>query len=115
MRRAWIILPGAAAILVMTARASTGQPTVTDIALCNEQAARASAPSALPRPAPAPEAVRPAPAVPNTARGERTDPSGTVVTEAPDPLLHGMDASKLRDTGYRAAYRQCMERRVRPR
>jgi len=48
---------------------------------------------------------------PSASRGgssEKTDPTGSVVTESPDPLLKGMDAEKTNDPAYRAAYRDCM-------
>jgi hypothetical protein len=46
------------------------------------------------------------------APGERTDPSGSVITETPDPLLKGMDATRVDDPLYRAAYRDCMRARL---
>src|SRR2546427_137809 len=47
------------------------------------------------------------------ASGEKTDPSGSIITESPDPLLKGMDAGKANDSAYRAAYRACMKARLR--
>ena len=44
--------------------------------------------------------------------GEKTDPSGSVITETPDPLVRGMDASKADDPQYRAAYRDCMRAKL---
>jgi hypothetical protein len=40
--------------------------------------------------------------------GEKSDPSGSVISESPDPLVKGMDAAKADDPQYRAAYRDCM-------
>ena len=44
--------------------------------------------------------------------GEKTDPSGAVIAETPDPLVKGMDASKADDPQYRAAYRECMRAKL---
>lgn len=71
------------------------QPTLSDIVACNEHADAKTAPSTL-----------------AWAVGEKTDPSGAIITESPDPLVQGMDAGRAGDSAYRAAYRQCMERRV---
>jgi hypothetical protein len=134
MRLASIMALGLAAILSLAGIARAQQPTVTDIAICNEEAARVAAPSALPGPGRPPETARP---LPNGARGgipvaqkgerpgakavwpgtqgasgEKTDPSGTIVTEARDPLLKGMDAAKLDDPAYRTTYRACTARRT---
>ena len=104
------------------------QPTVSDVALCNQEAeARTRGPSAYPgpRPQPAPEPKPKTPDAPRGlpptelprhsppargAEGEKTDPSGSVITESPDALLEGMDASRADDPAYRVAYRTCMER-----
>jgi hypothetical protein len=100
-----------------------GAPTLTDIASCNEEAAaKTGPPSAMPGPPPrlpetaprAPdvrEGVAPSVSGPVTPRGTRTDPTGSIVTRSPDPLLEGMDAERLADPAYRAAYRDCMARR----
>jgi hypothetical protein len=114
--------------------ALAAEPTLSDIAGCNEQAAAKTAASALPHPgrnpatgqrgdATAPGVV-PGPGdrgvgnppkagastpMPGTGGpGEKTDPSGSIITETPDPLVKGMDASKADDPQYRAAYRDCM-------
>ena len=123
------------------------EPTLSDIAGCNEQAAARTGASALPHPGsrsteaaqrapaapprgdatspgivpgPADPGVgkpsRPGAGVPTPGRGgpgEKTDPSGSVITETPDPLVRGMDAGKADDPQYRAAYRDCMRAKLR--
>jgi hypothetical protein len=90
------------------------QPSVSDIATCNNEAeAAAGTPSASPRP-PQPPALpdapkAPAPAARAPAAGT-TDPTGQVVTRPADPLLHGMAAARSNDPAFRAAYRDCMQR-----
>lgn len=125
----------AALLPVVSARAA--EPTLTDIASCNQEAARRTGASAFPAPpgAPGPEIAKRAPdnsrerrelpahggvpvaGAPGTgaarppdagARSEKTDPSGAVITQSPDPLMNGMDADKAGDAAYRAAYRDCM-------
>ena len=125
--------------------ALAAEPTLSDIAGCNEQAAAKTAASALPHPGSrTPETVHRNPAtgqrgdatapgvvpgpgdrgvgnppragtatpMPGTGGpGEKTDPSGSIITETPDPLVKGMDASKADDPQYRAAYRDCMRAR----
>ena len=59
---------------------------------------------------PAPGVGRPMPGT--GGPGEKTDPSGSVITETPDPLVKGMDASKADDSQYRAAYRDCMRAKL---
>jgi hypothetical protein len=111
MRRTSIMPLGVAMILSLAATTRAQQPAVSDIAICNQEAARAEAPSALPGPgrrSPGVDAPRPR----IDGGGEKTDPSGTIVTDSADPLVKGMDAGKLRDPGYRAAYRECMARRT---
>jgi hypothetical protein len=122
-------LIGTVAILVVTAGVVRAQgPAIGDIALCNEEATRKTGGSALPGPPPAPDretrrgpgasaprnprAPEPLPVAPGERRGERTDPSGSVITESPDPLLQGMDASRADDEAYRTAYRECMRQRT---
>ena len=123
-------LIGAVAILVMTVEIVGAQgPALGDIALCNEEATRKTGGSALPGPRPGPDretrygtgasgprsqpAPGPSAVVPGERRGERTDPSGSVITESPDPLLKGMDAGRADDDAYRTAYRECMRQRTR--
>jgi hypothetical protein len=125
------------AALLSAASAGAAEPTLSDIAGCNQEAARRTGASALPAPpgAPGPEIAKRAPdgsreprelpahggvpvagapaapvTPPDGAAGttEKTDPSGTVITQSPDPLLRGMDAEKANDGAYRAAYRECM-------
>lgn len=43
---------------------------------------------------------------------DKTDPSGSIITESPDPFVTGMDAGKADDPGYRTAYRDCMRQRI---
>ncbi|HEY7521171.1 MAG TPA: hypothetical protein VIE36_23015 [Methylomirabilota bacterium] len=122
------------------------EPTLSDIAACNEQAAARTGSSALPHPgsrsteaarrapgAPprgdaASPGVVPGPTDPGVGRaplpgtsvptpgtggpGEKTDPSGSVITQTPDPLVRGMDAGKADDPQYRAAYRDCMRAKL---
>jgi hypothetical protein len=83
------------------------QPTVSDIATCNKEAAAAAgSPSALPRP-PAPDtpAISPKPG----ARAS-TDSTGQLLTNPADPRLEGMAAARADDAAFRAAYRACMQR-----
>jgi hypothetical protein len=88
------------------------QPTLSDIALCNEQATSQAGGSALPGPRLLRE-PRTGAASDGRTR-EKTDPSGSIITESPDPLVTGMDAGKADDARYRTAYRECMRHRVRP-
>ena len=127
-----------AALLPAATTAVAAEPTLSDIAGCNQQAAQKTGASALPAPpgAPGRELAQRAPdgsreprelpahggipvagapgatATPPSANrggsGEKTDPTGSVITQAPDPLLKGMDAEKANDPAYRAAYRDCM-------
>ena len=121
------------------------EPTLSDIAGCNEQAASRTGSSALPHPGsrtteaaqrgpsatprgdatspgivPGPadpgKAPKPGASVPTPGSGgpgEKTDPSGSVIAESPDPLVRGMDAAKADDPQYRAAYRDCMRAKLR--
>lgn len=110
--------------LMSTAVLSTGapvaaqHPTLSDIVVCNEQAAAKTAPSALPgtglQPRTRETARQGSSHDPPAALRETTDPSGAVITESPDPLVIGMDAGHAGDRAYRMAYRQCMERRTGP-
>jgi hypothetical protein len=86
------------------------QPMLSDIALCNEEATNQTGGSALPGPRP----QRPHQQATQGLRQEKTDPSGSIITESPDPLVTGMDAGKADDARYRTAYRECMRHRVRP-
>ena len=130
------------AVVVATATPGLAQvePTVTDIAACNDEAAgRTGHPGALPGPRPGPggigrmpgprEGSPPTGGVEQPAQprgpilappagsgtGQKTDPSGSVITQSPDPLLKGMDAERVSDPAYRTAYRDCMQRRMRGR
>jgi len=115
---------GAAALvsaLVMPfgSAARAAEPTLADIAGCNEQAAARTGASALPRAAaPAPSTTAGAPIVegerdlPKRGTEEKSDPTGSIVTESADPLAKGMDAQRASDPAYRAAYRACMQTRT---
>jgi hypothetical protein len=125
--------------LLLPASAAAAEPTLSDVAGCNKQASERTGASALPRPpgAPGPDiAARPpdgsqeprelpahggvpvgggktsGPKTPATKPGEKTDPSGALITQTPDPLLKGMDATKADDPAYREAYRDCMRART---
>lgn len=130
------------AVLLSSSVTFAAEPTLTDIASCNEQAAAKTSASALPHPGRTPGPIDtppdstrpreqgarpglplpPAPAAPGPTAdrsidagarpGEKTDPSGSVITRSPDPLVQGMDAQKADDSAYRAAYRDCMRARV---
>ena len=92
-------------LVLAVAPAVGAQTNLTDVALCNEVAhRRVGAPSASPSTREKPPSLMP-------ERGTRTDPSGSIVAEAPDPLLEGMAADGLRDPAYRGAYRECMAAR----
>ena len=130
------------AALLPAASVTAAEPTLTDIAGCNQQAAQRTGASALPAPpgAPGPELAKRAPdgsreprelpahgGVPvagapdaratrpgarTEGTAEKTDPTGSVITQSPDPLLKGMDAEKAGDAAYRAAYRECMRSKI---
>ena len=133
----------ATALVVTVSAASPAlaqrDPTLSDIAGCNEQAAARTTGSALPHPgSPTPDPKRgaqrgestpgivPGPTDPGVGKapaakppmpgtggpGEKSDPSGSVITESPDPLVKGMDAAKADDPQYRAAYRDCMRGKI---
>ena len=94
------------ALLLMAPTAGAAEPTLSDIAGCNQQAAQKTGASALPAPpgARGPEVAQRAPddsrqprelpaqgGVPVAgAPGEKTDPTGAIITQSPDPLLKGM-------------------------
>ncbi|MBI2218455.1 MAG: hypothetical protein HYU51_14270 [Candidatus Rokubacteria bacterium] len=119
-----VALAASAGVLAITSVAGAQQPTVSDIALCNQEAHAAVGGSALPRlpgPQPGSETTRhpaarermppaPDPVVPPTKT--QTDSTGSIVTESPDPLLEGMAADKVDDRDYRIAYRECMRRQL---
>jgi hypothetical protein len=136
----------ALAVATVTPALAQREPTLSDIAGCNEQAASRTSASALPHPGSrSPEAgqrgpsaaprgdgtspgVVPGPTDPGVGSapkpgagtrmpgtggpGEKTDPSGSVITHTPDPLVKGMDAAKADDPQYRAAYRECMRAKL---
>jgi hypothetical protein len=119
--------------------AGAAEPTLTDVAACNQHAAQQTGANALPAPPGAPgkeltqrapdgtreprelpahggvpvagaPGARPAqpPAQSGAAAGEKTDPTGSFISQSPDPLLQGMAADRADDPAYRAAYRACM-------
>lgn len=133
MRQAMLV--AAAAMFATTGVAQAQQPTVSDFALCNQEAEAATGGSALPRiPGPrpgletmrepaaregvpaaresGPPPVTPPPATRDPERRTETDPTGKIITRAPDPWLEGMAAEKLDDPAYRIAYRECMQRQL---
>jgi len=142
LRTTHVILIALAALLPTATAVGAAEPTLSDIAGCNKQAAEKTGASALPAPpgARGPEVAKRAPdgsreprelpargGIPvagapgvkaehpkgtGAVSGEKTDPSGSIITESPDPLLKGMDAGKANDSAYRAAYRACMKARL---
>jgi len=134
------------ALMLAASPALAAEPTLSDIAGCNEQAAAKTSASALPHPgtrvpdradqnspaSPRADATRPgivpgpadrgvadapkssgAAPLPGTGGpGEKTDPTGSVISESPDPLVKGMAAEKADDPQYRAAYRECMRGKI---
>ena len=108
-----------AVALPLARPAYAAELTLSDIATCNEEAAMRSGGAALPGPKRPPAETRgQSPIVegerdlPKRAGGERSDPSGSIVTETPDPLAKGMDAQRANDPAYRAAYRDCLQARL---
>jgi hypothetical protein len=121
-----------ALVLFASAAADAREPTLSDIAACNNEAFATAGASASPpteplrpdpgmrRPVPDPT---PAPAPPTggiQTEGSQekpgevtTDPTGSIVTRAPDPLLTGMAVDGVTDPVYRDAYRDCMEKSLR--
>jgi hypothetical protein len=117
-------------VLTTTGVAAARRPTVSDIALCNQEAHAAVGGSALPRMPGAQPGIgttrdpadreglpsAPDPSVPPTKRGPeqptQTDPTGSIVTGSPDPLIEGMAADRVDDRDYRVAYRDCMRRQL---
>jgi len=105
-------------ILLVVTSTHAQQPNITDAAICNEEAqAKAGAPSAspaLPAPPTRPPSTANAPTLEPKA-GTRTDPSGSIIVQSPDPLLEGMATSGLKEGPYRTAYRDCMAARLKRR
>lgn len=108
----------AALVIPFAPAARAAEPTLADIASCNEQATAKTSGSALPG------SVRPAPPaagapivegernLPKKAGNEKSDPTGSIVTDSDDPLVKGMDAQRTSDPAYREAYRACMRARA---
>jgi len=117
---------GAAALAAMLvvplgSVARAAEPTLADIAGCNEEAAARTGAAALPRAGlAAPGTTAGAPIVegerelPKAGTREKSDPTGSIVAESADPLVKGMDAQRAKDPAYRAAYRACMQTRLSP-
>lgn len=127
-----------AALAASSYEARAAEPTLSDIAACNQHAAQQTGANALPAPPGAPgkeltqrapdgsreprelpahggvpvagaPGARPSPpAQSGAAPGEKTDPSGSFISQSPDPLLQGMAADRADDPAYRTAYRDCM-------
>jgi hypothetical protein len=104
--------------------ASAADPTLSDVASCNEEAAARTTGAAFPRPDHTPLPAAPGSPIVEGERDlptqagatEKSDPTGSIVTHSADPLLEGMDAQRAHDPAYRAAYRECMHQRAgRPR
>jgi hypothetical protein len=129
------------ALLGWAAVSPAAQPTVSDIATCNQeadlQAATPSASPPIPGSRPAPDAtlatqapgssaerpdaraggmtaseVRRGVGASESPTAQRTDPTGSVVTAPSDPFLEGMAADRANDPAYRMAYVDCMKRRM---
>ena len=92
--------------------------TVSDFAICNQDAADATGGSALP--GPTVRGPKPAPPVtpqerPDTAASggmaTGTDSTGKLIAGARDPRDEGMAADRADTPAYRTAYRDCMSRR----
>jgi hypothetical protein len=92
--------------------------TVSDFAICNQEAAAEHGGSALPAPGsprPAPPVNPPSAERPDTAASggmaTGTDSTGKLVAGARDPRDEGMAAAHAGDPAYQKAYRDCMSRR----
>lgn len=107
----------AAVVMPFGAVARAAEPTLADIAGCNEEAAARTGAAALPRAgattdgAPIVQGER---ELPKAGAREKSDPTGSIVTESADPLAKGMDAQRAKDPAYRAAYRACLQTRLSP-
>ena len=113
----------AAVVMPFGSVARAAEPTLADIAGCNEEAASRTGAAALPRAgatAPGTTSAGAAPIVegerelPKAGTREKSDPTGSIVTESADPLVKGMDAQRAKDPAYRTAYRACMQTRLSP-
>jgi len=106
----------AAVMLAPAVPARAAEPTLSDIASCNEQATARTSGAALPRPDAPSQVGATKPIVEGErdlpTRGEKSDSTGAIITDGPDPLVKGMDAQRADDPQYRAAYRACMQKRA---
>ena len=110
--RNMVLVAMIAALVAPSSVARAVEPTLSDVATCNEQATQRTTGSALPAPRGKLRASPPAAqSQSGLTAGEKTDPTGSFITQAPDPLLRGMDAERAEDPEYRAAYRDCMRER----
>jgi hypothetical protein len=122
-----------ALLLLASVAADAREPTLSDIAACNNEAfARAGgaasppteplrpgvgtpgrSPGPIPAPAPPTSGIHTEGSQRTPGDAVTTDPTGNIVTQAPDPLLKGMAVDGVTDPVYRDAYRDCMERSLR--
>jgi hypothetical protein len=110
IRALGVAVLAAALVMPFGSAARAAEPGLADVAACNEEAAARTSASALPRAgAPIVEGER---ELPKRGTGEKSDPTGSIVTESADPLVKGMDAQRANDPAYRAAYRTCMQTRL---
>lgn len=119
-------------VFVAATPAGAREMTVSDFAICNQEAESAAGGAASPRtpepgaappgtsqgpgtPGAGPEREKPASVGPETpghgTAAGKTDPSGTIIAKPREPLLEGMAADRADDAAYRDAYRSCMARR----
>ncbi|MBI1735026.1 MAG: hypothetical protein HYR51_07630 [Candidatus Rokubacteria bacterium] len=108
------------AVAMLAGGADARPATVSDFAICNQEAAAATGGSALPAPGgttprPAPPVAPGSPERPDTAASggmaTGTDSTGKLVAGARDPRDEGMAVDHAGDAAYQAAYRDCMARR----
>ena len=108
-------------MMVLLADGADARPaTVSDFAICNQDATQATGGSALPAPGaqlprPGPPVAPGSPRHPDTAASggmaTGTDSTGKLIAGARDPRDEGMAADHAGDAAYHAAYRECMARR----
>ena len=118
IRRPSRILAAIGIVSFLLAQEAAARPaTVSDFAICNQEATEASGGSAMPSPGtPTPRPAPPGtPARPDTAASggmaSGTDSTGKIVAGARDPRDEGMSADYAGNAAYRTAYRECMARR----
>lgn len=120
LRYASCVLMAGALAHALASDASARPATVSDFAICNQEAADAAGGSALPAPGarapkPAPPVAPGSPERPDTAASggmaTGTDSTGKLVAGARDPRDEGMAADRADNRAYQTAYRECMSRR----